>query len=69
MAVVVAGGRSHCASGPQRGRNLVANASLVLSHRLAAGPLSCGFGGAPRGIRTHNRQIRSLPAIVRLSWW
>jgi hypothetical protein len=26
----------------------------------AIGPLSCGFGGAPRGIRTPNRQIRSL---------
>jgi hypothetical protein len=25
-----------------------------------AGPLSCGFAGAPRGIRTPNRQIRSL---------
>ena len=24
------------------------------------GPLSCGDGGAPRGIRTPNRQIRSL---------
>ncbi len=31
-----------------------------------AGPLSCGFGGAPRGTRTPNRQIRSLPGIVRL---
>jgi hypothetical protein len=32
----------------------------------ATGPLSSGFGGAPRGIRTPNRQIRSLPLIVRL---
>jgi hypothetical protein len=28
------------------------------------GPLSCGFGGAPRGIRTPNRQIRSQPSPV-----
>jgi hypothetical protein len=29
------------------------------------GPLSCCFGGTPRGIRTPNRQIRSLPLFVR----
>jgi hypothetical protein len=28
-----------------------------------AGPLSCGFAGAPRGIRIPNRQIRSLVTI------
>ena len=28
-----------------------------------AGPLSCGFAGAPRGIRTPNRQIRSLVTV------
>jgi hypothetical protein len=28
------------------------------------GRLSCGVGGAPRGIRTSNRQIRSLTAAV-----
>jgi hypothetical protein len=28
-------------------------------------PLTCGVGRAPRGIRTPNRQIRSLPLIVR----
>jgi hypothetical protein len=28
------------------------------------GPLSCGVGGAPRGIRTPNRQIRSQPSPV-----
>jgi hypothetical protein len=28
------------------------------------GPLSCGDGGAPRGIRTPNRQIRSQPSPV-----
>jgi hypothetical protein len=27
------------------------------------GPLSCGDGGAPRGIRTPNRQIRSLVTV------
>jgi hypothetical protein len=32
----------------------------TVSSGPAAGPLSCGFGGAPRGIRTPNRQIRSL---------
>jgi hypothetical protein len=32
----------------------------------ATGPLSCGFGGAPRGIRTPNRQIRSLVLCVGL---
>jgi len=34
------------------------------------GLLSCGFGGAPRGIRTPNRQIRSLGAAGNLasSW-
>jgi hypothetical protein len=30
------------------------------------GPLSCGDGGAPRGIRTPNRQIRSLVLCVDL---
>jgi hypothetical protein len=35
-----------------------------------AGPLSCGFAGAPREIRTPNRQIRSLMAAGKLasSW-
>ena len=28
-----------------------------------AGPLSCEFAGAPRGIRTPNRQIRSLVTV------
>jgi hypothetical protein len=28
------------------------------------GPLTSGFGGAPRGIRTPNRQIRSQPSSV-----
>jgi hypothetical protein len=28
------------------------------------GPLTSGFGGAPRGIRTPNRQIRSQPSPV-----
>jgi hypothetical protein len=28
------------------------------------GPLSCGDGGAPRGIRTPNRQIRSQPSPI-----
>ena len=31
-----------------------------------AGPLSCGFAGAPRGIRTPNRQIRSLVTLWAL---
>jgi hypothetical protein len=30
------------------------------------GPLTSGFGGAPRGIRTPNRQIRSLEAAGNL---
>ena len=30
------------------------------------GPLTSGFGGAPRGIRTPNRQIRSLVLCVDL---
>jgi hypothetical protein len=29
------------------------------------GPLSCDDGGAPRGIRTPNRQIRRLATIAR----
>ena len=33
---------------------------LTESSDPAIGPLSCGDGGAPRGIRTPNRQIRSL---------
>jgi hypothetical protein len=31
---------------------------------LAIGPLTSGFGGAPRGIRTPNRQIRSQASPV-----
>jgi hypothetical protein len=31
----------------------------------ATGLLSCGFVGAPLGIRTPNRQIRSLATIVK----
>jgi hypothetical protein len=65
-AVVVASGRSPTRATCWRGRNLVANAGQALYGRRAAGPLSCGFGGAPRGTRTPNRQIRSLPGIVRL---
>jgi hypothetical protein len=37
----------------------------MLAASFATAPLSCAFG-APRGIRTPNRQIRSLPPIVRL---
>jgi hypothetical protein len=32
------------------------------------GPLSCGDGGAPRGIRTPNRQIRSLVTVASCTY-
>ena len=38
--------------------------ALTSSSGAVTGPLSWGFGGAPRGIRTPNRQIRSQPPPV-----
>ena len=42
------------------------SSDLTPSSGAVAGPLSWGFGGAPRGIRTPNRQIRSLVLCVDL---
>jgi hypothetical protein len=50
----------------QYGRNQRSAGPHKYDSDPVTGPLSCGFGGAPRGTRTPNRQIRSLPAIVRL---
>jgi hypothetical protein len=63
-AVGVAGGRSGVGSGRQRGRSWVAVGDLPAYSSPAIGPLTSGFGGAPRGIRTPNRQIRSQPSPI-----
>jgi hypothetical protein len=39
-------------------------AAPQVSSSPITGPLSCGDGGAPRGIRTPNRQFRSQPSSV-----
>jgi len=38
--------------------------ALTSSSGAVTGPLSWGFGGPPRGIRTPNRQIRSQPSPI-----
>jgi hypothetical protein len=53
-------------SGRRRGRSLVAVRRPDGSRRLRHRPLTSGDGGAPRGIRTPNRQIRSLVISVDL---
>jgi hypothetical protein len=49
-------------------RNVVAvwsqSGDRALVRNPVTGPLSCGDGGAPRGIRTPNRQIRRLVLYV-----
>jgi hypothetical protein len=63
-AIVVACGRSRVGSGRQRGRSLVAVRRPQSDQQPHNRPLSCGSGGAPRGIRTPNRQIRSQPSPI-----
>src|SRR6266540_7412291 len=67
-AIVVAGGRSRVGTGLGVAANVVAVWSQPGGLRAISdpvtGPLSCGVGGAPRGIRTPNRQIRSQPSPV-----
>jgi hypothetical protein len=43
-----------------------ANVRLTATTDPVTGPLTSGVGGAPRGIRTPNRQIRSLVIYVGL---
>jgi hypothetical protein len=62
--MVVAAGRSPSGSARQRGRSLVANRRPPARQGLCPRPLTSGFGSAPRGIRTPNRQIRSQPSPV-----
>jgi hypothetical protein len=71
LPVPVSGCRPNCSassrlgSGRQHGRNLVAVRRTAGVSYLVIGPLGCGDGGAPRGIRTPNRQIRRLVLYVR----
>jgi hypothetical protein len=60
----VAGGRSGVGSARQRGRNWVAVSRPTIGSASGDRSLTSGFGGAPRGIRTPNRQIRSQPSPV-----
>jgi hypothetical protein len=60
----VAGGRSGVGSACQRGRNRVAIRRPTSVQLLDDRAVSCGDDGAPRGIRTPNRQIRSQPSPV-----
>jgi hypothetical protein len=62
--MVVAGGRTRVGSARQRGRSLVAVRSPTQVSDPVIGRLSCGDRGAPRGIRTPNRQIRRLVLYV-----
>jgi hypothetical protein len=65
-AIGVAGGRSGVGSDRRRGRNWVAVRPPARSQRPDHRPLSCGDGGAPRGIRTPT--ARSVAWCSTSSW-
>src|SRR6266508_372816 len=52
-------------AGPrQGGRSWSQSGAPTAGSDSVTGPLTSGFGGAPRGIRTPNRQIRSQPSPI-----
>src|SRR6266508_2357995 len=63
-AKVVACGRSRVGSARQGGRSWSQSGDPTAGSDSVTGPLTSGFGGAPRGIRTPNRQIRSQPSPI-----
>ena len=58
--------RGHLRTARQRGAIWSQSGRSTAHSDPVTGPLSCRDGGAPRGIRTPNRQIRSLVVCVGL---